>query len=167
MKSQNRKLILGLILVVGFLYTVFTVVTLLGVGVHDETCSLQESCPHEEQLNTMYAVLPLFASIALLVGAGTYYLMAEKIENKDKSLKTTSQIILKFLNADEKRVVNKLIENKGKILQAEITRLEGMTKLKAHRTIQRLIDKQVIRKEGLGKTNIIKFSEEIENALLS
>jgi uncharacterized membrane protein len=101
-----------------------------------------------------------------VVGAGGYYLMASRIESKNVSLKKNTEILLKFLNEDEKKLVNALIESKGKVLQAEITRLPGMTKLKSHRVVQKLLDKGVIEKEQVGKTNIIKFSKEIREGLI-
>jgi uncharacterized membrane protein len=166
---QNKKLIVGIILIVAFVYIVFTVANIIQSSNENNQCTDLESgeiCPHKEQLNFLIGVLPLIASTALIVGAGIYYLMASKVEIKQESLKKNANILLKFLNEDEKKLVNLLIENNGKALQAEVSRLPGMTKVKSHRVVQKLIDKGVIEREEFGKTRIIKFVKEIKEALL-
>ncbi len=165
MDLSNKKLLLGIVIIVGFVIGGFTLSSILSeeaAGV----CIVDGQCTHEQKLNDIYGLLPLLLSIALVVGAGTYYLMSGKIEKKDKSLKDNTKIILHFLNPDERKVVNKLIEGKGKVIQAEITRMEGMTKLKSHRITQKLIDRGVLKKESMGKTNILRFTKEIEEGLL-
>ncbi len=151
------------------MYFIFTISTTLTIPAQIDgtmVCGLEQPCPHEQQLNTLYTVIPLLVSLAVAVGAGIYYLMIGKVERKEKSLKKNTDILLRFLNPDEKKLVNALIENNGKVLQAEITRLPGMSKLKSHRVIQRLIDRGVIEKETLGKTNVVRFTKEIKEGLL-
>ena len=167
--NQNTKLIIGLIILVSFFYTVLHLSDYL-TPKNDvpiiQPCTIGEGCPHENQLNALYALIPLLVSISLLVGAGVFFLMSQKVESKQKSLKENINILMQFLNQDEKKFLDKLIESKGKVIQAEITRLPGMTKVKSHRVIQKLLDKGVIEKESLGKTNVIKFTENIKNALI-
>lgn len=163
---SNKKLLVGTIVVVSFLFLVFTVSNMVGVGVHDEQCSIIEGCPHEQQLNILVSGLPLLLSLALVVGAATYYYMVGKVESKEQFLKKNTDIILKFLSPEEKKLVNLLVENNGKILQAEATRLPGMNKVKSHRVVQKLLDKGVLEKERIGKTNVIKFSGEIKEGLI-
>jgi DNA-binding MarR family transcriptional regulator len=75
-------------------------------------------------------------------------------------------IILKFLSPIERNVIEKLIENNGKVLQAEINRMEGMTKLKTHRAVKELERKGIIKRESFGKTNRIILSGDIKDILL-
>jgi DNA-binding MarR family transcriptional regulator len=82
----------------------------------------------------------------------------QEIENKN--------IILKFLNPSERKVIEALIENDGKILQSEITRMKGMTKLKTHRAVTDLERKGVITRESYGKTYRIFLSEDVKRILL-
>ena len=56
-----------------------------------------------------------------------------------------------------------LIENNGKVLQAEINRIEGMTKLKTHRTVKDMERKGIIKRESFGKTNRIILSDDIKD----
>ncbi len=60
----------------------------------------------------------------------------------------------------------KILESNGKIFQAEISRIEGIGKLKSHRILQRLLDRQVIEIERHGKTNIVKLAKNIQEALV-
>ena len=165
--DQKKKLIIGMVIIVALFYVVFTVNSLM-VGAAEGVCEVSETahCHHQDQLDFLMGALPLIISIAVVAGAGIYYFMAGKIEKKVEIVKSNTEIILKFLNPDERKLVNLLMENKGKVLQAELTRLPGMSKVKSHRVIQKLIDRGVIEKETLGKTNIVRFTKEIQEGLL-
>ncbi len=166
--DKNKKLIVGIIILVAFLYIVFNISTLLANVADVNMCpaAMTNNCVHKQELDFLVSVLPLIISIAVVVGAGIYYLMGEQMESKEHSLKKNTEILLKFLSQDEQKLVNALIENEGRVLQAEITRLPGMTKVKSHRVVQRLLDRGVIEKDSVGKTNIIRFSKEIKEGLL-
>ena len=166
--DRNKKLIIAMFALIAFLYAVFNLTVLLANVSDTGVCPTAgtEACPHKEELDFLIAALPLIVSIAVIVGAATYYLMVGRIESKEKSLKKNTGVLLRFLSQDEKKLVNALIENNGKVLQAEITRLPGMTKLKSHRVVQKLIDRGVIEKESVGKTNVVRFTKEIREGLL-
>jgi DNA-binding MarR family transcriptional regulator len=82
----------------------------------------------------------------------------KEIENKN--------IVLKFLNPSERKVIEALIEKNGKILQSEITRMKGMTKLKTHRAVRDLEKKGIITRESYGKTYRVILSEDVKGILL-
>ncbi len=165
-KLNKKRLLVGIILLVSFLFLVFTVSSMIGVGVHDEACSLKVGCPHEQQLGLLVSGLPLLLSLAVLVGAGTYYDMSGKVESSQNNARKTGEIVLKFLDSREKKVVDLLIKNQGKTLQSEVSRSEGMGKLKSHRVIQKLSDKGVIEIQKNGNTNILRFKPEIKDSML-
>ena len=134
-----------------------------------------------------FYILPL-SSIMLTVAIASisYYFISIRLEKKlekrfdviSKILeKNTSEshipskqdsknVILKFLNNGERKVVEKLIEKKGEILQSEITRMEGMNKLKTHRAVKDLERKGIIKRESHGKTHLIILSKDIKDAIL-
>jgi len=164
--DKNKKIIIAIVILIAFLYIVFSIGDLVSHA-NSDTCSVVVGlCPHEEQLDFLVTAIPIMVSIAIIVGALIYYLMAERVETKQKGLVKNTEVLLKFLSSDERKLVNLLMENNGKILQAEVTRLPGMSKLKSHRVVQKLIDKEVIGKEKIGKTNIIRFTKEIKDGLL-
>jgi len=131
----------------------------------------------------------LILSVLLIVSTVpmSYYFMSQKLEEKleknmrlfvklikknnlipDKSLiKIDSKnIILKFLNSGERKVLEKLIERKGEVLQSEISRAKGMTKLNTHRAVKDLKRKGVIEVQPYGKTNRIILAKEVKDIIL-
>lgn len=166
--NSNKKLIIGIIALVAFMFFVFQLIPFLGLTDIAEACPahMTEECPHAQQLSFLETALPLLVTLGVIVGAGMYYLMGSKIESKEKSLKNNTDILLRFLNPDERKLMDLLIENNGKVLQAEVTRLPEMTKVKSHRIVRRLLDRGVIESERIGKTNVIKFSKEIKEGLI-
>jgi len=137
-----------------------------------------------------YIPLPIFWLTSLLLFLGTIFLsywfvsvrLERKIEKmvkviekslevkirdkKESSFNSDKDLILKFLNYGERKVVEKLIEKGGVAFQAEFSRMEGMNKLKAHRTVQELLKKGLIRKEKVGKTFKIYLSDDVKELLL-
>ena len=69
---------------------------------------------------------------------------------------------LQFLDNDERALVKVLIENKGVIKQALLNKNAGMDKVKIHRVLKRLEEKNVIIKEKDGKINIIKLNDKLQ-----
>jgi hypothetical protein len=61
--------------------------------------------------------------------------------------------------------IEKIIENKGSVLQSEISRMEGMTKLKTHRAVKELERKGIVKLEQYGKTNRIILSEDVKDII--
>jgi uncharacterized membrane protein len=108
------------------------------------------------------SVIVLFGFI---VGAGVYALMSGSLAQKNAAVKNNLQTILRILNTEERKIIEFLVANGGKALQAEITRLEGMNKLKSHRTLKRLQLRNIITLEGWGKTNKIILSGDILEGL--
>ena len=64
-----------------------------------------------------------------------------------------------------KSAIQKLVEGKGIVLQSEISRMEGMNKLKTHRIIRDMEMKGVIKTENYGKTKRIILSKDIKDSL--
>jgi len=110
----------------------------------------------------------------------SYYLISRKLEKnmktilkliskngnlKSKSSEINKDAILKLLNFNERKVLEKLIERKGEVMQSEISKIEGMNKLKTHRAIRNLELRDVIKTENYGKTKRVLLSKDIKNML--
>ena len=76
-------------------------------------------------------------------------------------------ILLRFLNYNENKVMKKLIEKDGALLQSEISRMPNMGKVKTHRVVKDLELKGIIRVAKYGKTNQIHLSEDVKKVLLN
>jgi hypothetical protein len=93
-----------------------------------------------------------------------------KIVNQEKYVKNenlnATKIILKLLSSNEKKTFKLLIDNKGTILQSKINYLDGMNKLKTHRTIKDLIKKNIVYVESHGKTNKVYLTKAIKELMM-
>ncbi len=112
-----------------------------------------------------YYFIPIFSFFGIAVGALVYYILSGEVERKEKIIRHNTDVILKFLQPDEKKVIEKLVDNHGKIQQAEITYMEGFTKVKAHRIVESLMKKGIVRKEALGKMRLVRMNDEFYEVL--
>jgi uncharacterized membrane protein len=83
-----------------------------------------------------------------------------------KSTPINKDAVLKLLNFNERKVLERLIKRKGEVLQSEISHMDGMDKLKTHRAIRNLETKGVIETESNGKTKRIMLTKDIRGILL-
>ncbi len=131
-------------------------------------CTVNGECQHEKALNDLITLTPaiLFAGIAL--GATAFYFFYERKKPETIVIDNKKNVIdiVDVLDETESKVLRKIITEKGRVLQAEISRLEGVGKVKAHRVIERLEKRGIIDIEGAGKTNIVKLSEKYRKLFL-
>ena len=136
-----------------------------------------------------YSLLVILAVMVALLAPLSYYFMSKKVDKHlDDNMKLISQIVnvnsnnnqpenrvikdscktvlLKFLNYNENKIMKKLIENNGSILQSEISRMPGMGKVKTHRILKDMKIKNIISMEKYGKTNQIFLSEDVKKLFL-
>jgi predicted HTH transcriptional regulator len=119
----------------------------------------------DDKIKDNWYLIPSFAFMGLFIGIIVFYLMFEKEQKKEKIVKVNTQKILELLSKEDKLVINKLLENNGKVRQYEITYIDGLSKLKVHRILRKLEDKGLIKKEKIGKVNSISLDEELYNIL--
>jgi uncharacterized membrane protein len=106
-------------------------------------------------------LIPTFSSLGIFVGSIVYYLLFPKIE--EGKGKEDLSLFLDFLEPDEKSILQKIIENKGKITQSKLSSQFG--KVKVFRILEKLKERGIIEKEAYGKTNTIKISEKFSKLL--
>ncbi len=162
---SNKKSIAGIIILLCIIMVIFYLPSLMNEFKSD-VCTIDGSCQHEAQLDLVNKTIPLFLIGGIAIGAIVFFFMTNKIDNTKKDTQKIVNALINFLNKDEKKIVEVLIENNGKIFQSEISRIEGIGKLKSHRIIQKLVDRNVIVVEKHGKTNIIKLSKEIKEVII-
>lgn len=88
-----------------------------------------------------------------------------KLKNEDTE-KSSKMLILKFLSYGENKVIKKIIDNNGTVLQSEISRMPNMGKVRTHRIVTDLKKKGIITIEKYGKTNRINLTDDSKNVLL-
>ncbi len=105
------------------------------------------------------------ALLGILVGMAIAYLAFEKVEQVSAESKVNAEMMLGFLSADERKAVNYLVQNGGRAYQNEISRIEGMSRLRAHRVVQKLEEKKIVHAERHGKANKLQLADAIFDAL--
>ena len=102
-------------------------------------------------------LIPVLASIGLLVGTLVYYIFSPGFERESVRKET----ILKLLNETEGKIIESLIENSGELSQTRITSMTGLSKVNVFRSLEKLVSKGIVEKEKKGKTNTIRLAEDI------
>lgn len=94
------------------------------------------------------------------------------IAGEDKEKKPSNahddmdKTIMNLLNPNERRIVKQLVENHGVCLQSDISRMNEMGKVKAHRHLQNLSKMGIVNIERYGNTNKIIISENVKKIFL-
>jgi len=163
---SNKRTIAGIIVLVCIMGIVAYSPRLVSLT-NPDVCTIDGVCQHEKRVDFLTDSIPVFIFAGIVIGALVFFFMSSRLDAKEKDLSKVTSVLVSFLNKDEKQVVQKILDNEGKILQAEVSRLEGLGKVKSHRILQRLLDRGVVEKESFGKTNIIKLNKEIKETLLA
>jgi hypothetical protein len=194
MSLTSKKWLIPLLLIIIVVLLSYFAIDLYGHFIEDTTCTNPESGQGTGQgqgrlISQTYLLLLVGSTLFILcVVIPLIYLLLSRnvkkqlerntnliteIVNKNNSKPThednttSSKILfLKFLSYAENKVIKKLIENNGTILQSEISRMETMGKVRTHRVITELKKKEVIIIEPYGKTNRITLTDDAKNVLL-
>lgn len=156
--SKNTKMlfmIAGAILLVGIVYALPILLNALA----PQVCTAEGQCEHELFANEIVTYMPLLFLAGIIIGAVSYYFLSERMQPAPAQFDRSAAY--KLLDEDERKVFAKIVEGGGKALQTEISYIEGMGKVKAHRIVERLADKGLIEKEGFGKTNVVRLSKDL------
>src|SRR3989344_1477579 len=95
----------------------------------------------------------ILISLSIFIGGLIFYVMLNKLEKTKEIIKIDVSLILKLLNKDERLIIEKLINSQGRVLQSDISRLNGLNKVKAHRLLLKLKERGIVKIENYGKTN--------------
>ncbi len=102
----------------------------------------------------------------VIVGATGFALLSKELEQTEESLKENTQLLLSFLTSEEKACVQLLVEKQGKAYQHELAKLPGLSRLKAHRLVQRLQDRKLIVVHEMGKARLLELSPALLPSLI-
>ena len=112
--------------------------------------------------------LPITVGLIILSGFIGYIsstLIYRQVTKTKKESKKLLEMLLLFLNKDEKEIINSLVQNNGTIGQADISRLPGMNRVKAFRSLQKMQEKNLIDITAYGKIRKVLLRENILNML--
>lgn len=158
--NKNRKARLGLLAFAIVILVVFYLPKFFEQSI-PEICIEDGTCEHEEYAKSIITYLPLILLLGFFFGVLLSFFYFEKKVDLPVNLENKNKSLLSMFNPSERKVISKIIENGGKALQSEISRIEGIGKVKAHRVIDRLVRRGVLEKEELGKTNMLKLRKDL------
>lgn len=123
--------------------------------------------PGMQMMRAMYPMMlwPMLftgSMIILVIGALLYYML--KLPKPNPSLQYTAYqsegsvgLIERFLKPDELKVIRALRQAGGTLLQKEVGRSTGLSRLKTHRVISRLAERGLVSVERVGRTNRVSL----------
>lgn len=165
MMGKNKKVLVGLLAISVFILLVFYIPTIFEQGI-PTVCFENGNCQHEAYLESVITYLPAMIVVGFIFGIVVSFLYFEKKLEVPALSADRNKVLLSLLQPSERKILGKVIENGGQTLQSEISRVEGIGKVKAHRVIERLIRRGVLEKEQMGKTNILRLKKEIRDTLI-
>jgi hypothetical protein len=104
----------------------------------------------------------LLGILGVGIGGMSYYNFITQEKSIEKTQEFTKHIILRFIDSEEQVIIKRILSSKEAITQAQISRLKHMGKVKAHRTVQKLEEKQLIQTTPYGKTKQLRLHPEIQ-----
>jgi len=113
------------------------------------------------------AVFVASASIAVIAVGG--YLLAPEIPYKQPVGRTDTnfrpvETVMKVVKEDERKVLKTLMQAGGKMTQRDIARQAQFTRLKTHRIIARLAEREILVVQKHGNTNMITLPKWLQGA---
>ncbi len=111
----------------------------------------------------------LLSSLGVFVGGVTSFVFIDKLREKEQEMGRMSlnsrEMLLRILEEDEAKVVRRLLKEKGKAAQAQITKELGNDRVKAHRILKKLEEKKVILIDRAGKSNSVRLRKDLFRAV--
>ncbi len=120
----------------------------------------------------MVMVVVLIGVVVISGGGLVYFLIFPEIKTGDHTKNLTHvnaqnsqayDAILKTLTNEERKVIQVLKTHKGKYLQKYIRKEAELSRLKTHRILARLADRDIVTLRKTGNTNEVQLSEWLEN----
>ena len=162
--DRNKKVLGGLVAVAIFILLVFYLPQFFEQGV-PLICVENGACQHEAYLDSLIAYIPAIIVLGFLFGVAVSYFYFERKIDVPVPQADRSQVMLSLLQPTERKVLTKIIEKGGEALQSEVSRIEGIGKVKAHRVVEKLVRRGVLEKEQVGKTNVLRLRKDLKDAL--
>lgn len=107
----------------------------------------------------------LFIGLAtIFVASLFYFLFSLKIEQKEKVISKNMEVLNSILDDDENKALDMLVKNRGEMPQATLSKTHG--KIKAHRLLKKLEEKNIIDIKKKGKTNKVILKKELREELV-
>jgi uncharacterized membrane protein len=160
MSNNPRTIRNATFVVLGILLVAIIVLAFMTYNVDASDSSLSFAVAHHVEIMAGLVV------ISLIFGFVSSQMFYAEIQRKKRESKSMLAVVLLFLSREEREIVNFLVESKGVTTQAEIARLPHMNRVKAHRSLQKMQEKQIIELVPHGKIRKVHLKENILQLLL-
>ena len=104
--------------------------------------------------------------IAISFGFVWSHISFHEIQQREKQSRKVIDVVMLFLSTDERAILNYLVEKKGEASQADVSRLEGMNRVKAFRTLQKMQQRNLLEITSFGKVRKVRLKENIYDSLV-
>lgn len=162
MKFKENPGIKYSILIIGILTGFIFIVTFSSLYVSDAIRN-NNACGCAIPIPYMILIL---SSLGLFVGSIVYYFIFTKFINQQikdhKLVKSSILTTLNLLPPDERKIVKILINNKSGLRQSDIEKHSGFHKVKVHRVIQKLLEKEIIQKSDDNNVKKINLNDSLK-----
>ena len=120
-------------------------------------CSMYSALQYQTNISLIFIVFLLGISVYLIFFGQEKVEIIKKIREKVKitEKKKDYSKILPKLPAEEKKLVNLILESQGAMFQSELVEKSGFDKVKVSRLLDRLEGQQIIERRRRGMTNIV------------
>ncbi len=146
--NDKERVLLGLALISGFIFTVSTLALFLESTLPKDMC---------EPWNWIPYLLIIISSLGIFIGGLVHYLTLEYLERKRRvdSIKAREEALINCLPSEEREIVKCLLD--GPKFQSELSKMTRFNKVKTHRMLKRLEARGVVSLEKIGRTNIVRL----------
>jgi predicted transcriptional regulator len=153
---QNKFIQMWLIIgiIAGFAAVIFFSITYL-----NERILCDMDCRAKNEVSLILVLLSLFG---MFIGSLTYYFISEKYQKKIDRIHKDVNLTLRFLEGEERAIVNSIISRKGKINQSDLVKDTGLSRVKISRSLMRLEQKDIIKKSKNGMTNMVEMNKNLK-----
>src|SRR3989344_5265698 len=110
-------------------------------------------------------LLFIMIMISIILGFFISGLSFRALEKQRKNSENILQIVLMFLNKEEEEIIQHLVKTTGETTQAEISRLPGLNRVKAYRSLQKMQEKKLIMIKAHGKIRKVILREDVLDIL--
>lgn len=157
----RKKMVLGVLIISIFIFLVTILVFVYALS------SKGEAVPDIFRPFVDYHIefMVIMGFFGVFSGLIVYIVINSTIEKQKKAMKTNIAIIMKFLSKDDREILTLLMSKDGITTQSEISKLPGITRLKAHRVVRKLEQHGIIYIEKHGKINLIRLVEDLKNEI--
>ena len=108
-------------------------------------------------------LINLLIAVALFSGTAVTLFFVKRSEHRKKVVYKDALSTLRFLDNDERKVVEFIINQGSSTTQSKIVKNVGLNKVKVSRILSHLESKQIIIRKEYGNTNKVELSDDLKD----